>query len=168
MYHMIMDSQALTPDEFKYVTKSVGLPEVRIQIADLFSAFATPRKIIEDKCFYNLGAICRAILEIYKVNCSDELKELHSLMVIGQMIFIIHNGRKLYLNTELDVHPIWQDTEIWKVCLQRVINLKFQDGVLNLEKQKSEQEAKERKERETGFKGFLSKVKSIADKPEPQ
>ena len=83
MYHMIMDSQALTPEEFKYVTKSVGLPEVRIQIADLFSAFATPRKITEDKCFYNLGAICRAILEIYKVNCSDELKELHSLMVIG-------------------------------------------------------------------------------------
>jgi hypothetical protein len=55
-------------------------------------------------------------------------------MAIAQMLFIVENGRKVFLSSELDKHPIWGNTEIWKITLQRVINLKFQDAVSNLEK----------------------------------
>ena len=51
------------------------------------------------------------------------------------------------LSAELAKHPIWDDAEVWKLCLQRVINIKFQDAVTLLEKQKKEQEEQERREK---------------------
>jgi hypothetical protein len=51
LYHLIIDSQAMTPDEQTYVIKSVALPEVRAVVAELFQAFATPRKLQMKECF---------------------------------------------------------------------------------------------------------------------
>jgi len=45
LYHLIIDSQAMTADEQTYVIKSVALPEVRAVVAELFQAFATPKKL---------------------------------------------------------------------------------------------------------------------------
>jgi hypothetical protein len=51
LYHLIIDSQAMAPDEQTYVIKSVALPEVRAVVAELFQAFATPRKLQMKECF---------------------------------------------------------------------------------------------------------------------
>ena len=51
LYHLIIDSLAMTPDEQTYVIKSVALPEVRVVVSELFQAFATPRKLQIKECF---------------------------------------------------------------------------------------------------------------------
>lgn len=81
-----------------------------------------------------MGQVCRALLEVLNEDYANGLKELHSLMVVSQMLFYVDGGRRVTLCTELDKHPIWTNTELWKLTLQRVINLKFQEAVTNLEK----------------------------------
>lgn len=86
-------------------------------------------------------------------------------MVISQMLFYVDGSRKVPLCSELDKHSIWMNTEVWKLTLQRVINLKFQEAVVNLEKQQKEQEEREKASKEKGLIGFFNKVKKIGEKP---
>lgn len=85
-------------------------------------------------------------------------------MVVSQMLFYVENGRRTLFSTELDKHQIWLNSEIWKVCLSRVINLKFQDALQNLEKQKIEEEKKAQREKESGIFGLFNKVKNEVTK----
>jgi hypothetical protein len=36
---------------------------------------------------------------------------------------------KVFLNAYINEHEVWQDVEVWRLCLQRLINLKFHDAV---------------------------------------
>ena len=85
-------------------------------------------------------------------------------MVVSQMLFYVENGRRTLFSTELDKHQIWLNSEIWKVCLSRVINLKFQDALQSLEKQKIEEEKKAQREKESGIFGLFNKVKNEVTK----
>ena len=64
------------------------------------------------------------------------------------------------LNSEFDFHTIWTKQEMWLSCLHPVINNKFADALLNLQKQRYEREVKASEEM-----SFMSKViDSLKDK----
>lgn len=46
---------------------------------------------------------------------------------------------KVYLSGYICEHQIWQEVKVWRLSLQRLINLKFHDAVKALEKSKEEQ-----------------------------
>ena len=97
------------------------------------------------------------MLDVLSEDYMGGLKELCSIMVVSQMLFYVDGNKKITLSQELD-HGLWADTDMWKACLQRQINLKFQDAVLALEKQQKETEERERKEQQKGLIGFFKKV----------
>jgi len=41
---------------------------------------------------------------------------------------------KVYLTRYVADHPLWQDRNMWLICVQRVINQKFHEAVKTLEK----------------------------------
>lgn len=86
------------------------------------------------------------------------------------MVYTQEDGRRQPLSSLLAAHPIWMETEVWKLCLQRVINLKFQDAVTLLEKQKKDQDEQIKREKESGLVGFFKKgITKITEKePEPE
>lgn len=95
------------------------------------------------------------MLEMIKVDPPNGLKELYGMMCAGSSLFIFENGRRIPLSTEFDKHPLWKDTEIWKITLQRIINLKFAKAVETLEKQRLEAE---KQQAEKGFFGSIAKL----------
>lgn len=46
---------------------------------------------------------------------------------------------KVYLSGYICDHQIWQEVKVWRLSLQRLINLKFHDAVKSLEKAREEQ-----------------------------
>jgi hypothetical protein len=59
-------------------------------------------------------------------------------MHVQQLLFTFREdagGRltKIYLNAYIQDHEIWQDVEVWRLCLQRHINLKFHDAVKSIQ-----------------------------------
>ena len=50
---------------------------------------------------------------------------------------------KVYLSSYINDHQIWQEVKVWRLSLQRLINLKFHDAVKAQEKQKEDQQKKE-------------------------
>ena len=158
LYQLCIDSKPLNANEKQYLIGAVKLELVRQAVADFFTTFVTPRKIAVRDCFYSVGAAVRAMLDVLQEDYMGGLKELCSIMVASQMLFYVDGNKKITLSQELDNCALWADSEMWKACLQRQINLKFQDAVLALEKQQKETEERERKEKETGLIGFFKKV----------
>ena len=46
---------------------------------------------------------------------------------------------KVFLSSYICEHQIWQEVKVWRLSLQRLINLKFHDAVKAQEKAKEEQ-----------------------------
>ena len=64
------------------------------------------------------------------------LKDLNAILQVSQMLFYFEGSRKIILSSEIESHKIWESSETWKICLQRVINYKFHDAVKQLEKER--------------------------------
>lgn len=79
----------------------------------------------------------------------------------GVYLYIFENGRRINFCTQFDKHPMWQNNDLWRQCIHRVINVKFANAVQSLEIEKLQ---KEKEEKESGFFGSISKIFSD-DKP---
>lgn len=104
------------------------------------------------------------MLDVIASDYMSSLKEIYALMMASQMLFYVDGNRRVTLSSEVDKHQIWLDVEMWKSCLQRIINLKFQDAVVTLEKQQKEKDENEKKEKESGIIGFFKKVADLPKK----
>lgn len=122
----MIDSKPITSNEKQYLIGSVKLEQVRKEISEFFHTFVTPRRLAVRDCFYTVGATVRALLDVLSEDYMSGLKDLHSIMVVSQMLFYLDgNNKKILLSREIDSSPLWAESEMWKACLQRQINLKF-------------------------------------------
>lgn len=117
LYQLTMESIPCSNDQKLYLKKSVSLLEVRHAVVEFFNAFQAPRRIQYQSCFEAVGIVCRSLLDNLNQDYENSLKELYALMVVSQMLFYMDGNRKIHLSTEIDQHPVWQDIEIWKMCL---------------------------------------------------
>lgn len=93
-----------------------------------------------------LGEIVKFVIDLlYEEKDNQNLKELNSIMHVSQLLFTFKEDSaagnrltKVFLNAYINEHEIWQDADIWRLCLQRLINMKFHDAV------KAQQSAEER------------------------
>lgn len=85
-----------------------------------------------------MGLFLRAFLDVIIKERQTSLKELHSVLQVALMLFYFEGNRKVVLCSEIEKHKVWDDSETWKACLQRVINQKFRDAVDQLEKERLE------------------------------
>ena len=70
---------------------------------------------------------------------TQTLRELNSIMHASQLLFIfkeenvkVHGSTrsvKVYLSNYINDHQIFQEVKVWRLSLQRLINLKFHDAV---------------------------------------
>lgn len=89
----------------------------------------------------------------------QSLRELNSIMHASQLLFVfkeeaLKNHKtgapntlaqstrsvKVFLSSYICDHQIWQEVKVWRLSLQRLINLKFHDAVKAQEKAKEDQE----------------------------
>ena len=156
LVQLILDSKPLASEEKKYLYESIKLVEVRGVAAELFLSFMTPRKIQDKDCFQTLGQLCCRWLDVLLNEQSGTLKDLNAVLQISQMLFHFEGIRKVILSNEIVSHKIWENSETWKVCLQRMINQKFHDAVKQLEREKEQQE----QEKKTSF--FSGLIKTLS------
>lgn len=115
---MIIDSKPITTNEKQYLVGSLRLEDVRVEISSFFNTFVTPRKIAVRDCFYAVGATVRALLDVLSEDYMSGLKDLHSIMVVSQMLFYVDgNNKKILLSREIESCGLWADGEMWKACL---------------------------------------------------
>ena len=100
-----------------------------------------------------LGSIIRCVLDIlWNDRESQSLRELNSIMHSSQLLFVFREENlkvvksqstssanssmaqptrsvKVYLSSYICEHQIWQEVRVWRLSLQRLINLKFHDAV---------------------------------------
>ena len=101
-----------------------------------------------------LGSIIRCVLDIlWKDRESQSLRELNSIMHASQLLFVFREENlkvvrtssssssglvarqqstrsvKVFLSNYICEHQIWQEVKVWRLSLQRLINLKFHDAV---------------------------------------
>ena len=87
-----------------------------------------------------LGSIIRCVLDIlWSERETQTLRELNSIMHASQLLFIfkeenvnVHGSTrsvKVYLSNYINDHQIFQEVKVWRLSLQRLINLKFHDAV---------------------------------------
>lgn len=124
------------------------------------ASFQQARKMQQD-CFQTLGNMAKAMLEVVQNDPENCLRELHGLVNAGVMLYIFEDGRRVNFHTEYDQHPVWQNMDVWKLNIHRIINVKFAKAVENVEIQKLE---REKAEKESGFFGGIAKIFSD-DKP---
>ena len=84
-----------------------------------------------------LGEIVKFVIDLlYEEKDNQNLKELNSIMHASQLLLTFKEDSaagnrltKVFLNAYINEHEIWQDEDIWRLCLQRLINMKFHDAV---------------------------------------
>ena len=142
LFNLVIECVPFTDDEFAFVQDCLADQEVRFQLAEFLQAFSSPRCVVNEECLQMLGQLVRVVLdELWRTKENSSLKELNSVMHASQLLFTFKNEAqklgsgtrsiKVYLSLYIDDHEIWQDVKIWRLCLQRLINLKFHDAVKN-------------------------------------
>ena len=105
--------------------------------------------------------MCTAMIAEIREQSEQSLREIHGMLNAGVYLYIFENGRRINFCTLFDKDPIWQNNELWRQCIHRVINVKFANAVQSLEIEKLQ---KEKEEKESGFFGSIGKIFSD-DKP---
>ena len=105
-------------------------------------SFTSPRNLNNEECLVQLGKTCQTVLNIlWNDKENSSLRELNSIMQASQLLFVFRHETvtgmkgtqqrlvKVFLSSYFDDHEIWQDVKVWRLCLQRLINVKFHDAV---------------------------------------
>lgn len=137
IYKLVIENRPLSQKEMDYVKMHIEKPNIRSQFSDFLMAFTSPRSIRDEKCLEMLGDIIKVVIDLLiEEKDNSNMKELISIMHCSQLLFTFKEdggagGRmtKVFLNSYISEHEIWQDVEVWRLCLQRLINLKFHDAV---------------------------------------
>lgn len=120
-----------------FVKAHLDQSAIRTQFADFLQAISSPRSVRDEKCLEQLGEIAKTVIDLlYEEKDNQNLKELNSIMHASQLFFTFRDDNasgnrltKVFLSAYIIEHEIWQDENIWRLCLQRIINAKFHDAV---------------------------------------
>lgn len=100
-----------------------------------------------------LSKTALALLDVLVKDVSNSHTDLYAIIISSHNLFYFEGNRKCFLTSEIDKHKLWRDPEMWRMCVQKIINFKFHEALKNLEKSKEIEK--------TSIGGFLnfSKIK---------
>jgi len=64
-------------------------------------------------------------------------------MQVSQLLFYFQGSRKVFLSSEIESHPLWQNSEMWQICVSKIINYKFHEAIRQMESKQQEEAKKE-------------------------
>lgn len=95
------------------------------------------------ECLQAVGKVIKALLDVISKEYATSNKDLHAIMQVSQLLFYFQGSRKVFLSSEIEQHKLWQNSEMWQICVSKIINYKFHEAIRNMEaKQKEEEEKK--------------------------
>ena len=85
----------------------------------------------------------KALLDFIAQDYNTSVKDLQAIMNASQILFIYQGSRKVCLSAEIEQHPLWQNNEMWKYCVSKIINYKFHEAIRQIEIAEKKEESKE-------------------------
>lgn len=78
-----------------------------------------------------LGEILKYSLTAFIHDKDDNYKIVYAILHSSQFIFHSNDisQPKVYLTSLLNDHGLWQETQVWKVCIQKLLNHKFHEAI---------------------------------------
>ena len=120
--HALLHSTDLTLDQKSQMISSLHSPRVRATVADFLKTLTSPRLIDNPHALKTLGELLKYLLTAYVHEKDENYRVVYAILYSSQMIYCARDGCKVYLTSYLADHGIWQEINIWKICIQKIIN----------------------------------------------
>lgn len=87
----------------------------------------SPKCIDNHEALKTLGELIKYMLTAYVHDKDDNYRIIYSILHSSQQIYYSALGttndkNKIFLTTYLNDHGIWQEIEIWRGCISKIIN----------------------------------------------
>ena len=113
-----------------------------MQLTETFKMIGTPKEVISLRGLQVLGDLIKYLLTAIIHEKDVNFKVIHAILNVSQLLYyqsyqkvlINENSsqpqyqyklKKTYLTQYVNDHGIWQEENIWKSVLQKVLNYKF-------------------------------------------
>lgn len=125
IYKLVIENRPLTAREMDFIKTHIEKPSIRQQFSEFLQAFSSPRSIRDEKCLEMLGEVIKVVIDLLQDEKEPQnLKELIAIMHASQLLFTFKEDGgpgnrliKVFLNSYINEHEVWQDIEVWRACL---------------------------------------------------
>lgn len=133
-FNQILRGQDITFDEKSEIISSLHNAKIRDAVADYLKTINSPKVVENANALKTLGEILKYLLTAYVHEKDENYKVIYSILHCSQQIMHLKEGdnndkTRVYLTHYLSDHGIWQEHNVWKVCIQKIINQKFHEAI---------------------------------------
>mmetsp|Transcript_18479 Transcript_18479/g.17588 ORF Transcript_18479/g.17588 Transcript_18479/m.17588 type:complete len:198 (+) Transcript_18479:1235-1828(+) len=108
--------------------------KMRDMVSEYLKLITSPKLIEDPEALKTLGDLIKYLLTAFVHEKDDNYKVIYSILHCSQLVFHVSENsdqtkKKIFLTQYLNDHGIWQEQQIWKYTIQKVINMKFHEAI---------------------------------------
>ncbi len=124
----LMKGHNISYDEKSHIISSMHNPNNRDIVGEFFKNINSPRQIDSLEALRTLGEILKYSLTAFIHDRDENYKLIYAILHSSQHVYHVKGNelsldkQKTFLTNLLNDHGVWQETHVWKACIQKVLN----------------------------------------------
>ena len=128
--HNLMRGEPITYEEKSLIISSLHSEQIREILGEFLKEVNAPKQLENIEAIKTLGEIIKYSLTAFIHERDENYKIVYAVLHSSQHLFYVDaSGQRLFLTGLLNDHGIWQETTVWKTCIQKLLNLRFHEAV---------------------------------------
>lgn len=117
--HDLIRGDVISYDEKSKIISSLHNPKIRDTVADYFRSINSPRQVENLESLRTLGEILKYSLTAFVHEMDENYKLVYAILHSSQHVFHVRASdlQRTFLTYLLNDHGIWQERQVWKVCI---------------------------------------------------